>query len=343
MNIGYIGEHKATKLIIALSPDLKDATSYKIEFSTCGKVIASNTVTASNGVINYAIPQDITLMPIIESVMGIQVIGNSGENIIKSPIVEAYIGSSLLDSTEVASDTPTDISTKVEQLMAAKHSHDNKAILDKFAEANGKPTYNGIAIGSGGTGGASTAEEVSYTNTALPDVANVKTALDKIAGVQQTHEDDIVTVGEILNALDRKAHTHDNKDVLDKLSVLNGKLQYDGSDVGLKGDKGGPGAPGKDGVTPTIGENGNWYLGETDTGKPSRGAAGHSPVVTATKSGSVTTIKVDGKVIATINDGKNGTNGKTPIKGTDYWTASDKQEMVEAVLAALPDGTEVTY
>ena len=33
-------------------------------------------------------------------------------------------------------------------------------------------------------------------------------------------------------------------------------------------------AAGADGVTPTIGENGNWYLGETDTGKPSRGDKG---------------------------------------------------------------------
>lgn len=31
---------------------------------------------------------------------------------------------------------------------------------------------------------------------------------------------------------------------------------------------------GADGLTPTIGENGNWYLGETDTGKPSRGDKG---------------------------------------------------------------------
>ena len=36
----------------------------------------------------------------------------------------------------------------------------------------------------------------------------------------------------------------------------------------IKGD------PGADGITPTIGENGNWFLGSTDTGKPSRGAAG---------------------------------------------------------------------
>ena len=29
-----------------------------------------------------------------------------------------------------------------------------------------------------------------------------------------------------------------------------------------------------DGITPSIGDNGNWYVGSTDTGKPSRGAAG---------------------------------------------------------------------
>ena len=31
---------------------------------------------------------------------------------------------------------------------------------------------------------------------------------------------------------------------------------------------------GADGLTPTIGDNGNWYLGATDTGKPSRGEKG---------------------------------------------------------------------
>ena len=34
------------------------------------------------------------------------------------------------------------------------------------------------------------------------------------------------------------------------------------------------GADGADGITPTIGDNGNWYLGSTDTGKPSRGEQG---------------------------------------------------------------------
>ena len=33
---------------------------------------------------------------------------------------------------------------------------------------------------------------------------------------------------------------------------------------------------GADGLTPTIGDNGNWYLGDTDTGKPSRGDKGET-------------------------------------------------------------------
>ena len=91
--------------------------------------------------------------------------------------------------------------------------------------------------------------------------------------------------------------------------------------------------------------------GETGTS----GKDGHSPVVTATKSGKTTTISVDGTAIATVEDGtdgapgvagtpgKNGTDGHTPVKGTDYWTASDKQDIVNDVLAALPNGNGVAY
>ena len=58
--------------------------------------------------------------------------------------------------------------------------------------------------------------------------------------------------------------------------VLNGKDGRDGTDgaPGRDGVDGQPGKDGTDGITPTIGDNGNWYLGETDTGKPSRGATG---------------------------------------------------------------------
>lgn len=138
-----------------------------------------------------------------------------------------------------------------------------------------------------------------------------------------------------------------------------GAAGKDGQD-GAPGKDGTHGADGKDGITPTIGDNGNWYLGETDTGKPSRGEQGekgdtgaqgakgdkgepgakgdtgpagvpgkdgakgdpgapgkdgHSPVVTATKSGKTTTISVDGAAIATVEDGADGKPGAAGSDG----------------------------
>ena len=93
--------------------------------------------------------------------------------------------------------------------------------------------------------GGISAESVSYYNSAQQDVETVMAALNKRFD---------------------NSHTHANKDALDKLSVSNGKLQYNGSDVGLK-----------------------------------------------------------------------------PVKGTDYWTEVDKQEIVNDTLAALPTWTGGNY
>lgn len=46
------------------------------------------------------------------------------------------------------------------------------------------------------------------------------------------------------------------------------------TDLTASGGQGPQGPAGKDGITPTIGDNGNWFLGEVDTGKPSRGEQG---------------------------------------------------------------------
>lgn len=112
----------------------------------------------------------------------------------------------------------------------------------------------------GGSVGDITAEDVAYTYPDM-DWVNAKQALDG-------HTEAFLYLDRVTKELALTAHTHDNKTVLDKLSVSNGKLQYNGSDVGLKG------ADGTDGITPTIGANGNWYLDTTDTGKPSRGEKG---------------------------------------------------------------------
>ena len=132
-----------------------------------------------------------------------------------------------------------------------------------------------------------------------------------------------------------------------------------------EGGSGGTGQDGKDGITPTIGENGNWYLGDEDTGKPSRGETGpqgadgkdgkngtdgtdgHTPVITASKSGKVTTIKVDGEAVATVNDGadgKNGTDGAPGKDGADGAPGKDgvTPDIKIGTVTTLPAGSEAT-
>ena len=46
----------------------------------------------------------------------------------------------------------------------------------------------------------------------------------------------------------------------------------------LDGERGENGTDGQDGITPTIGQNGNWYISDTDTGKPSRGIQGEQGI-----------------------------------------------------------------
>ena len=118
---------------------------------------------------------------------------------------------------------------------------------------------------------------------------------------------------------------------------------------GPKGDKGDTGEQGP------KGEKGD--TGATGAQGPA-GADGVSPTVSTSKSGKVTTITfVDatGTKTATINDGADGekgdtgdtgpagANGYTPVRGTDYWTAADQEQIVSDVLAALPNAQGVSF
>ena len=87
------------------------------------------------------------------------------------------------------------------------------------------------------------------------------------------------------------------------------------------------GPAGSDGITPHIGGNGNWYIGDTDTGLPSRGATG-----------------AQGATGPAGADGKDGGRGPKGDPGDDYvLTAADKAEIVQATLAALPTWTGGSY
>lgn len=82
---------------------------------------------------------------------------------------------------------------------------------------------------------------------------------------------------------------------------------------------------GDDGITPHVGANGNWYIGDTDTGIKAQGEQGTKGDTGATG--------------AQGPKGDDGADGRTPIKGTDYWTPADQEAIVQQVIAAL--GTPV--
>lgn len=82
---------------------------------------------------------------------------------------------------------------------------------------------------------------------------------------------------------------------------------FDGTEAewlaSLKGATGAAGANGKDGEngkTPYVGENGNWYIGTDDTGKPSRGAKGDPGATPNLSIGAVTTLEAGQNATASM-------------------------------------------
>ena len=81
---------------------------------------------------------------------------------------------------------------------------------------------------------------------------------------------------------------------------------WESTGVHAQGEQGEQGIPGQDGKDGADGKDGK-------DGKD--GVDGHTPVITASKSGTVTTVYVDGSAIATINDGADGQDGQDGADG----------------------------
>lgn len=93
---------------------------------------------------------------------------------------------------------------------------------------------------------------------------------------------------------------------------------------GEKGDTGASGSAGKDGTSVTV-------------TKVTESTADSGSNVITFSDGKTVTIKNGSKG----SSGSNGADGKTPVKGTDYFTATDIAEIVSSVLANFTDASEV--
>lgn len=206
------------------------------------------------------------------------------------------------------------------------------------------PTHTNAYLRDGSyISGATAGEEITPTQFEQYQ----KALNDGLVEVNEKLEDVDTAITEA-NNLDADVTKSVSKSIL-SITKKDGSIQsvdiLDGSDgnTGPAGKDGKDGKDGADGITPTIGNNGNWYLGETDTGKPSRGATGeqgpagkdgadgkdgtngingtngadgYSPIATVTKSGSTATISItdkNGTTTTTVSDGTNGTNGQDGV------------------------------
>ena len=220
-DVGYRAENNFTLLALPIPAELEGADSYRIYFeSTVGDYLQTELLTPADGYVTVKITSDIVPEP---GNMAAQLVAFAdGEIVGYAPMITGSAKVSIPDGTERLSHS---LAAEIALNTAARHTHENKLVLDKFAETDGKPTYNGEALG-GGSAGDITAEDVIYHDSLELGLENVGQALDiLVTGVDATRKD-VLRLG-------KSEHTHSNKSVLDKLSVAGGKLQYNGSDISV--------------------------------------------------------------------------------------------------------------
>lgn len=100
-----------------------------------------------------------------------------------------------------------------------------------------------------------------------------------------------------------------------------------------KGAAGAAGAAGADGITPHIGDNGNWYLGTTDTGKPSRGDKGEDAAADRTLGLTGATVGQIAKIAAVDASGVPTAWSPVdmPTGGGDEWVKVAEATLTEVV------------
>ena len=146
-DVGYRAENNFTLLALPVPEELEGADSYRVYFeSTVGEYLQTELLTPADGYVTVKITSDVVPEP---GNMAAQLVAFAdGEIVGKAPMITGSAKVSIPDGTERLSHS---LAAEIALNTAARHSHENKAVLDKFAESkDGKPTYDGQALGGGG-------------------------------------------------------------------------------------------------------------------------------------------------------------------------------------------------
>ena len=145
-DVGYRAENNFTELSLPVPAELEGADSYRVYFeSTVGEYLQTGLLTPVDGYVAVKITSDVVPEP---GNMAAQLVAFAdGEKVGYAPMITGTAKVSIPDGTERLSHS---LAAEIALNTAARHSHENKAVLDKFAESkDGKPTYDGEALGGG--------------------------------------------------------------------------------------------------------------------------------------------------------------------------------------------------
>lgn len=168
---------------------------------------------------------------------------------------EGNAAASAKKAQDVADSLPVDYMTAVNEIAALKTNKADKTELEAVKQQIGN--LDDLTTKAKGT-----------LVAAINEAARTGAAMRTDGGYIQYSTDDGSTWENLIALAELKGEPGEKG--------TDGQPGRDGTDgaPGRDGVDGQPGKDGTDGITPTIGDNGNWFLGATDTGKPSRGATG---------------------------------------------------------------------
>lgn len=162
-DVGYRAENNFTELSLPVPAELEGADSYRVYFeSTVGEYLQTELLTPTNGYVTVKITSDIVPEP---GNMAAQLVAFANNKIVGyAPMITGSAKVSIPDGTERLSHS---LAAEIALNTAARHTHENKAVLDKFAESDGKPTYDGKALGGGGAEGYAIGDGLKVENGKL--------------------------------------------------------------------------------------------------------------------------------------------------------------------------------
>lgn len=353
---GYLGEHNATELLIIPPPEMTEnaaVTAYAAVFTTGGKRIVSRTYGSSEAIC-VPIWQQLTQNPVLN--VQLEAYDDGGELVAKSQLV--YLA--LLPAAR-GTDAETDygengIAAEIAANTKSRHEHGNKPVLDRLGIGNStKLTLDGKTVENVYVGETEPTDD--NAEVWINPHAEVGTGypLVKTKTVQCPSEGDFYYYDTFSSAFVTIKNTATTKLIPPNAKIIGidfviAGTHYFNTEIKKLVSR----VFSKPFVFEFFPRHNSTPINDSQTIAQIADQEASQISAEISKAGGVTEFTVyyfetvGNMAVVKVKDGSgnwvytttaSGEKGDTPIRGVDYWTASDRREIVNSVLQSLPEWT----